>query len=282
MKKECNVLLIDDDEYLRLLYARALEDDGFNVTDVSTVKEALEMLKHQRYDVIVSDIMLDGEDVFAPRETAGGHKTGLTFARKVQREYPEIILAALTLSEDREVVEWFSKSKRKFFPKLVITPHRLPKQLRLLFQPGSVLPRVFIVHGHDINLLMETKDFVQNRLKFGEPIILAEQQSKGQTLLEKFELYASEADIVFVLMTPDDYVNAGSAGDVKQRARQNVIFELGYFYAAKQRINGHILILYKGRLELPSDLSGLVYFDVSNGLAACAENIRKELTEWLL
>jgi hypothetical protein len=36
-------------------------------------------------------------------------------------------------------------------------------------------------------------------------------------------------------------------------------------------------LLYKGPLEIPSDLSGLIYIDITGGIDAAGETIRKEL-----
>jgi hypothetical protein len=88
--------------------------------------------------------------------------------------------------------------------------------------------RIFIVHGRNEALTQQTARFLE-RLDL-EPIILAEQPSAGQTIIEKIEAHA---DVCFaiVLLTGDDM---GALRDVRQRvprARQNVILELGYFMA---------------------------------------------------
>jgi hypothetical protein len=47
------------------------------------------------------------------------------------------------------------------------------------------------------------------------------------------------------------------------RARQNVIFELGFFVAKLGR--GHVCLLRKGEIEIPSDLYGVIYTDMVAG-----------------
>ncbi len=85
-----------------------------------------------------------------------------------------------------------------------------------------------------------------------------------------------------MLLTPDDKVSLKGASDiVKRRSRQNVIFELGFFYAKLQRKTGRILLLHKGMIELPSDISGVVYVDISHGISAAGEDIRREVRDWL-
>jgi len=83
---------------------------------------------------------------------------------------------------------------------------------------------------------------------------------------------------VFVLLTPDDAVPAEDASDeVKRRAHQNVIFEMGYFLGKLGRHRGRVLLLYKDPLELPSDISGLIYINITRGIEAAGEDIRREL-----
>ena len=84
--------------------------------------------------------------------------------------------------------------------------------------------------------------------------------------------------LVFVLLTPDDIGAKGDeSDDVKRRARQNVIFEMGYFLGALGRRSGRVVLLYWSSLDLPSDLSGVIYIDISKGIEAAGETIRKEI-----
>jgi len=131
--------------------------------------------------------------------------------------------------------------------------------------------KIFIVHGHDDKTKLELKNYIQNNLKLGEPVILAEQPSKGMTIIEKFEEYSQNVRYVFILLTPDDTY------DGSERARQNVILELGFFLGALGRKSGRIILLYKGVLDIPSDLSGVIYIKIDGGINAAGEEIRKEL-----
>jgi hypothetical protein len=138
-------------------------------------------------------------------------------------------------------------------------------------------PRLFIVHGHDDRTKLEVKNFLQNRLRLPEPIILHELPSGGRTIIEKFEDAALKVDGAIVLLTPDDeYVMDGSIQELR-RARQNVILELGFFMALLGRRSGKVLLLHKGSIELPSDLGGVVYIDISSGIESKGEEIRREL-----
>ena len=115
---------------------------------------------------------------------------------------------------------------------------------------------VFIVHGHDHETRDEVSKFVSN---WGlTATILDKQPNKGRTIIEKFEDCADEAGFAVVLLTPDDVgASKKNKADIKDRARQNVIWEWGYFSGSIGRKK--VCILYKGNLEFPSDTQGIVY-----------------------
>jgi predicted nucleotide-binding protein len=61
-------------------------------------------------------------------------------------------------------------------------------------------------------------------------------------------------------MTPDDEGGAIGASDVSLRARQNVVFELGFFIGklGPERVAAMV----KGNVERPSDFDGVVYISL--------------------
>lgn len=115
---------------------------------------------------------------------------------------------------------------------------------------------VFVVHGHDDLSKTETARFIES---LGlNATILHEQTNSGRTIIEKFERHASEAAFAIVLLTPDDVGYAkDSPNNPKYRARQNVVFELGYFCSALSREK--VCVLYKEGVEIPNDFVGVVY-----------------------
>lgn len=114
--------------------------------------------------------------------------------------------------------------------------------------------KVFVVHGHDAKAKETTARFLE-RLNV-RPIILHEQPSGGGTIIEKFERH-SDVEFAVILLTPDDIGSAIKSKNRKPRARQNVIFEFGYFIGKLGRRN--VCALYHDGVELPSDYEGVVY-----------------------
>jgi len=138
--------------------------------------------------------------------------------------------------------------------------------------------RSFIVHGHDSQSLYELKDYLQNTLGLGQPVVLRDTPSLGKTIIEKFEREAEANEVVFVLLTPDDKAVDPAKPDAEnRRARQNVILELGFFLGKLGRESGKILLLHKGSVEIPSDIAGIEYIDITDGIKSAGEDIRREL-----
>ncbi|TDD69288.1 nucleotide-binding protein [Jiangella aurantiaca] len=121
---------------------------------------------------------------------------------------------------------------------------------------------VFLVHGHDDRAKVEVARFME---KLGlDVIILHERPSNGRTIIEKFENESSAASFAVVLLTADDVgaVKGGSAEAIP-RARQNVVFELGYFIGVLGR--NRVVALKHPDVETPSDYSGVVYIPLDTG-----------------
>jgi len=278
MKDKKKVIIVDDDLYFLQSTKERLIDDGFDAITASTMSEAKRVVtENQDADAIVLDIMMpsDGE---SDLETQMGYKSGLVIARWVRHHYPKIIVVGISGVRSLDTMEWFEQHKIPFFEKG--SGEIIEGLNRILSKEDRIKDiRTFIVHGHDDAAKYELKNYLQNTLRLPEPIILHEQPSLGRTVIEKFEDIAHQVNLVFVLLTPDDFINSPpSSNELKRRARQSVVFEMGYFFGMLQRRRGKVLLLYKGSLELPSDISGIIYVDISNGIEAAGETIRKELS----
>jgi len=117
---------------------------------------------------------------------------------------------------------------------------------------------VFIVHGHNEEMKLAAARTI-GKLRLN-PIILHEQPNKGKTIIEKF---AENSDVAFaiVLLSADDiaYNKNEKVETAKFRARQNVIFELGYFIGKLGRDKVFVLHEIENDFEIPSDYSGVLF-----------------------
>ena len=143
-----------------------------------------------------------------------------------------------------------------------------------IFTPSAANKKIFIVHGHDGEALKELELFI---MRLGlDPYILKNNVEGGKTIIEALEqriIYDSAFGIV--LMSPDDVGCTKkdfdkNVSNVKARARQNVILEMGILIGAIGR--NKVAILKKDDTETPSDVSGIIYYPFSVSLIKEAGN----------
>lgn len=115
---------------------------------------------------------------------------------------------------------------------------------------------IFVVHGHDEGRKSEVTVFLRQVAR-PEVVVLHEKASQSRTIIEKFEAHASHAAYAVVLLTGDDEGGPAGSNEQKRRARQNVVFELGFFIGALGR--SRVTVLYEEDVELPSDVTGVLY-----------------------
>ena len=130
-------------------------------------------------------------------------------------------------------------------------------------EPSETKNSVFVVHGRDEGTKEAMARFLENLGLVA--VVLHEQPNQGRTIIEKFEEYA-QTGFAVVLLTPDDLGAPGNDNnDLKPRARQNVIFEFGYFIAKLGR--KRVCALVKENVEWPSDYDGVLHIklDDANG-----------------
>jgi len=125
---------------------------------------------------------------------------------------------------------------------------------------AEVKPQIFVVHGHD-ETARDQLELVLRRLDL-DPFVLMNTSGGGMTIIESLEKKigkGGEARFGIVLFTPDDvgYAKREGEKEAKPRARQNVILEMGMLLSSLTR--GHVAILVKGFVELPSDAAGIIY-----------------------
>jgi predicted nucleotide-binding protein len=256
---------------------------GYEVERIGSTQQAFDRMNAiVEADLILLDIIMPWpagqEDTPTERASTAGMEVLLQI-RKRNKTLPVIVYSAtqdatvIAALEEIPNCSFISKFEGRSLKELLDRIRRTPG---LSEKPKA--PDSFIVHGHDDAAKLELKNFLQNTLKLPEPIILHEQPNLGRTVIEKFEDYSAMSALVFVLLTPDDTVAKGDeSDDLIRRARQNVIFEMGYFLGTLGRKSGRVLLLYKRPLDLPSDISGVIYIDISDGVEAAGEQIRREL-----
>lgn len=134
---------------------------------------------------------------------------------------------------------------------------------------------VFIVHGHDELAKTKAARFVH---KLGlNPIILHEQASSGNTIIEKIEKYSNVGFGIILYTACDIGSSIANKANLNNRARQNVVFEHGYLIGKIGRKN--VCALVKGEIEVPNDISGVVYVPMNDDDDSWGYKVAKEMKE---
>jgi predicted nucleotide-binding protein len=134
--------------------------------------------------------------------------------------------------------------------------------------------KIFIVHGHNAEVL-ERLELILRRLGL-DPYMLIKDAGTGGTLIEELEgKIGKEGTAVFgiVIMTPDDigYAVRDGADKARNRARQNVILEMGMMLASLTRKN--VAILRHVSIEQPSDADGIKYIAFDKDIGECTQQL---------
>jgi predicted nucleotide-binding protein len=274
------IALLDDDMAMDIL-VDALRYRGHEAERLKSAKEALGRIEFlAQCDIVILDIIMPWPS--GKGNSRRDNSAGMEILMQLRARQPDIPVIAHSATQDESIVSAIKADPKSLFLSKW-NDHTIEDIIGriyqlLHFEAPAMAPQAFIVHGQDDRTKLQLKNYLQNVLKFSEPTILHEQPSHGRTIIEKFEDYAAASSIVFVLLTPDDVAASSSdPNDTKHRARQNVVFELGYFLGQLGRDSGRVILLHKGPIELPSDIAGLVYIDITNGVEAAGETIRREV-----
>jgi predicted nucleotide-binding protein len=257
------ILLADNNGEVRRAWGTMLADAGYEVVLAANVAEARDALGKSHIDLAILDLRFGDEMVH--------DRTGLLLAQDENfLSVPKILFSAYSPSYDE--IREFSQlpfafdfiSKTEGPERLLVSVSktlnivRMSKHQQSADKPErSITGRdVFLVHGHDREAIHEVARFLE-KLDL-VPVILSETSNAGaMTIIELIESW-SKACFTIVIMTPDD-----SCSSIEQpkrkiyRARQNVIFEMGYFIGKLGREK--VCVLRKEAVEMLSDIHGILY-----------------------
>jgi predicted nucleotide-binding protein len=275
------ILLVDNDVFQLDYWATILQLEGYDVKGLSNVDEAIEAMEHSHFDLVVTDLRMSPGSALKSAPTLNGMATGAALALPIRAAFPSTRVIIYSSGSFSFLRPYLRRDNSLVLIERPAEPEQLLNAVEHQLTGKRRQPRIFVVHGRDYDSRDELLEFIQHDLNLGKPIVLAEQPSRGMALIEKFEHYANQTDVAFVLLTPDDLGTLAAELTSRPRARLNVIFELGYFFGYLLRLSGRVFLLWKGDQELPSDIRGMIYIDISAGIKSAESELRRELAEWL-
>lgn len=92
MKSSISILIVDDEEMMRTLLNRILSREGYKIRSAEDGVVALEVLKAEKFDIIISDMKMPRMD-------------GFELLKIVKNEYPKIGVIIMTAYGDTYTVK---------------------------------------------------------------------------------------------------------------------------------------------------------------------------------
>jgi predicted nucleotide-binding protein len=171
------------------------------------------------------------------------------------------------------------------FSAVEVKPSHMPyqkKEQKIDYDPK----KIFISYREDESSKHALAEIIRElRL---EPVLLKSQTNSSGLFVKKFEEHAAKVGYAFVLLILDkpgskrsetiDSTQYSEKGrqSLNHSAGQNIFFELGYLIGKLGK--NRVCCLYKGELEVPSNLDGICCLTYEKKIDECYRHIIKELS----
>ncbi|MEQ8334658.1 response regulator [Nisaea sp.] len=116
-----SILVVDDDKSLRDLLSAVLRDRGYEVEIAKEGDEALKILAHTRFDIVISDIIMPG-------------KEGIETIREIRDVYPDIQVIAMSTGGSLGNVQILEYARMIGAHEAVRKPIKLPDLIAVVEQ----------------------------------------------------------------------------------------------------------------------------------------------------
>ena len=161
-KFRAHILVVDDDDGIRTLVKKYLDENNYLVTTANSAEDASEKIKIIKFDLIILDIMMPG-------------KNGLEFIKDNKKKLDTPIILLTAKGEPKERIEGLEIGADDYLPK----PFE-PKELILRIQnimnkvQKDTKKKILIFENIkiDLNKQIITKDNIDNKINNTEKTIL--------------------------------------------------------------------------------------------------------------
>ena len=176
-KYEAHIMVVDDDDGIRNLVKKYLNENNFLVTTANNAEDAEEKIKVIKFDLIVLDIMMPGE-------------SGLDFISKNKDKYNTPVILLTAKGEASERVEGLEIGADDYLPK-PFEPKELTLRIRNILNKtkSKNIKRVIEFDNIriDLNKFIIHKDNKEFKINNTEKIILEKMvNSPGETFSRNY------------------------------------------------------------------------------------------------
>jgi two-component system OmpR family response regulator len=138
MSRLPHILIVDDDREIRSLVAQVLKKHGYRVTPAADGREMMHLMEKGRFDLIVLDLMLPGED-------------GLSLCRRVRAESSMPIIMLTAMGEEMDRIIGLEMGADDYLPK-PFNPRELLARIKAVLR--RVAERGAAVASSDVAVLV--------------------------------------------------------------------------------------------------------------------------------
>ena len=157
-----HILVVDDDDGIRLLVKKYLNENNFLVTTADSAENASEKIKIIRFDLIILDIMMPG-------------KNGLEFIQENKKGLDTPIILLTAKSETSERVEGLEIGADDYLPK-PFEPKELILRIKNILNKTIKTEQIRVIEFAnikiDLNKLLIIKNSKELKINNAEKIIL--------------------------------------------------------------------------------------------------------------
>ena len=115
MTADARVLVVDDEERVRKLLTRLLQEEGHRVRAASSGREALEALEGEAYDLVLTDLTMPG-------------MSGMDLLSEIREKWPEMSVILITAFGTVEsAVEAMHKGGNRYLTQTTTTCRSRPR-----------------------------------------------------------------------------------------------------------------------------------------------------------
>lgn len=264
---KATILLADNDKASLRAWRRVLQEAEYETVQSSSVETTAKYLDMGGFDLAIIDLDMKNDD-------DESDDSGLMLAEAYGEKVPIIILSGRPAVG--AALRALRGGGRRSAPAVDFLNKIDGAEGLLRAVRKAIKPKIFLSHGHDEAVTVEVVRFLEGSNT--RVVLLRDQPGRGRGPLELLEDYRN-IEFAIILVTPDDL--GCKKGDelklLRPRARQNVIFELGFFLAKLGR--GRVLVLYKDEgepIEWPSNFQGVLYREIDHG-GGWRDEVRRDL-----
>tara|TARA_B100000927_G_scaffold188216_1_gene151581 strand:+ start:232 stop:909 length:678 start_codon:yes stop_codon:yes gene_type:complete len=147
-----HVLVVDDDEGIRSLVKKFLNEKNYLVTTASNAENAYEKVKIIKFDLIILDIMMPG-------------KSGLDFLNEYKKDIDTPVILLTAKGEPNERIEGLEMGADDYLPK-PFEPKELDLRIKNIINKTKKDNLKRIIKFENINIDLNKQMIVRNDLEF--------------------------------------------------------------------------------------------------------------------